>query len=59
MKSEMLHVNLGLQISEELKAEAIRLDRSASWLMRKAWELAKERISDLPGSPPTNQRRFA
>ncbi len=32
----------------EVAAEAIRQDRSMSWIIQKAWLLARERIKDIP-----------
>ena len=34
---------------EETKAEAIRQDRSISWIMQTAWRLAREEMSRYPG----------
>jgi len=33
---------------QEMHADAIRLDRSLSWVVRKAWELAKVRLAAIP-----------
>ena len=33
---------------EEMKAEAERLDRSYSWLVQKAWKLARGEIKRMP-----------
>jgi uncharacterized small protein (TIGR04563 family) len=32
----------------EIKREAIRLDRSLSWIVQHAWRLAREEIRKLP-----------
>lgn len=33
---------------EEIKAEATRLDRSLSWVVQRAWKVAKAEIAKLP-----------
>jgi len=43
-------------MSRELEAEAARLDRSTSWIVQRAWKLAKGEMaragrSSSPGSP--------
>lgn len=35
-------------MQEELRAEAERLDRSFSWLIQRAWKLARGEIKRLP-----------
>lgn len=42
---------LPVAIREEMTAEAKRLDRSLSGVIRIAWKLAKKRVSQLPGEP--------
>ena len=32
----------------EIKAEATRQDRSLSWIMQKAWKLAREQMTAMP-----------
>ncbi len=32
----------------EIEQEAIRLDRSLSWVVQRAWKVAKESIKKLP-----------
>lgn len=51
---DMMHVRLDPQIRQAIEAEAKRLDRSLSWVMRMAWNIASERISKLraPGASP-------
>jgi uncharacterized small protein (TIGR04563 family) len=34
---------------EETKAEAMRQDRSISWIIQKAWVLSKEQLHTYPG----------
>lgn len=36
---------------EEMKKEAKRLDRSLSWVMIRAWLIAKTRIRNFPSYP--------
>jgi uncharacterized small protein (TIGR04563 family) len=36
---------------EEVVAEATRMDRSLSWVVQKAWEIAKEKLRELPAAP--------
>jgi uncharacterized small protein (TIGR04563 family) len=39
----------------EVQAEAQRLDRSMSWVVQRAWTLAKEKMKDIPSVPnPTS-----
>ncbi len=33
---------------DEIKAEAARLDRSLSWMVQRAWKVAREDIKKLP-----------
>lgn len=44
---------LTLYFSEELvaetKREAVRQDRSLSWVLQMAWLMARDQIQDLPG----------
>lgn len=39
------------ELLEQLQAEARRQDRSASWLVQRALELALPRLRQLPGAP--------
>ena len=34
---------------KEIEKESIRQDRSKSWLVQKAWEIARETIMQFPG----------
>ena len=36
------------QMLTDIKEEAARLDRSLSWVVQRAWRLAKEEIKKLP-----------
>ncbi|MFU8802768.1 MAG: TIGR04563 family protein [Bradymonadaceae bacterium] len=42
-----------LYLSEDLlnetKQEALRQDRSLSWIMEAAWKMARERLQEMPG----------
>lgn len=44
-------VYLPIEVREELEAEMLRQDRSASWLLRRAWALARKRILRFPNKP--------
>lgn len=35
---------------EEIKSEAIRQDRSMSWVVQKAWELSRDTIRQFPSA---------
>jgi uncharacterized small protein (TIGR04563 family) len=35
---------------EELKLEARRMDRSLSWVVQKAWKLARQRVRAMPSA---------
>lgn len=35
---------------EDIKAEAIRLDRSLSWVVQRAWKTARAEIRKIPSS---------
>ena len=34
---------------EEMRAEAIRQDRSLSWLVQRAWLIARDTVAGYPG----------
>jgi uncharacterized small protein (TIGR04563 family) len=36
----------------EINSEAIRQDRSLSWIMQQAWAKARERMAAMPSSTP-------
>ncbi len=36
---------------EEIKGEAARQGRSVSWIVQRAWKVAKERIRAIPAPP--------
>lgn len=36
------------QMAQDLAREAKRLQRSKSWLMQRAWRIARERIAEFP-----------
>jgi uncharacterized small protein (TIGR04563 family) len=38
------------QMLRQVQEEAIRQDRSLSWVVQRAWRLARERIAKLPGT---------
>jgi uncharacterized small protein (TIGR04563 family) len=35
----------------EIREEAIRLDRSMSWVVQRAWKVARKQVQALPGDP--------
>lgn len=35
---------------EEIKSEAQRLDRSLSWMIQRAWKLAREELARFPSA---------
>lgn len=35
---------------DEIRAESIRQDRSMSWVVQKAWEIARETIRQFPST---------
>lgn len=35
---------------EEIRAESLRQDRSMSWVVQKAWEIARETIRQFPSA---------
>jgi len=44
-------------VLKEIQAEAIRQDRSLSWVVQRAWALARKRLANMPSAPgttPTN-----
>jgi len=40
---------------DEIKSEAARLERSLSWVVTKAWKLARAKIKSLPSDPPVKK----
>lgn len=36
-------------VVNETKQEALRQDRSLSWIMEVAWKIARERLQSMPG----------
>lgn len=38
------------EMLEEMQSEAVRLDRSLSWVSQRAWKLARKDIAKIPGS---------
>jgi uncharacterized small protein (TIGR04563 family) len=37
------------EMLREMADEAIRQDRSLSWVMQRAWKIARERVTKIPG----------
>jgi uncharacterized small protein (TIGR04563 family) len=44
---------------EEIKAEAVRLDRSLSWVVQRAWKTARAEIRKIPSSQAVDDARPA
>jgi uncharacterized small protein (TIGR04563 family) len=44
------------ELLEEMEAEARRLKRPLSWLMREAWKKARGRIATFPDRPTLPER---
>jgi|HubBroStandDraft_2_1064218.scaffolds.fasta_scaffold72086_2 uncharacterized small protein (TIGR04563 family) len=42
-----LSVKFPNEMIEELKEESARLDRTRSWIMQRAWVLARERVKEI------------
>lgn len=42
-------------MSDEIRLEAKRLDRSLSWVIQKAWRLARLEIQKIPSEPTTEE----
>ncbi len=38
------------EVLQEIQAEAIRQDRSLSWIVQQAWRLARERLMKVPST---------
>lgn len=45
-----MSIYLGTEIEAELRAEAARVDRTPSWILQRAWRIAKEQIKALPSA---------
>ncbi len=38
-------------VLQEIQAEAIRQDRSLSWVVQHAWMVARGRVTNMPSAP--------
>jgi uncharacterized small protein (TIGR04563 family) len=38
------------EMLQEIQQEAIRLDRSLSWIVQQAWRAARSRLAKVPGA---------
>ena len=47
-KKNKVSIYLPKEILDELKNEKERLDRSASWLIQRAWKVANKEIKKMP-----------
>lgn len=45
--------------AEELRAEAKRLERSMSWVIQRAWQIAREEIRKMPSAPSEQEEPTA
>lgn len=36
----------------EIREEASRLDRSLSWVVQRAWKIARKQLQAMPANPP-------
>lgn len=41
-----------VEVLDEIKAEADRLDRSFSWVVQAAWKLSKDKVAAIPAAEP-------
>jgi uncharacterized small protein (TIGR04563 family) len=39
------------EMLQDIQQEAVRLDRSLSWIVQRAWRVARERISQMSAAP--------
>ena len=37
---------------QEIRDEATRLDRSLSWIVQRAWKVARKQLQAMPSAPP-------
>jgi uncharacterized small protein (TIGR04563 family) len=49
--SRKLSLYIPQEMLQEMEAQAIRLNRPLSWLVREAWRLARLRVSTFPDRP--------
>lgn len=40
---------------QEIREEAARLDRSLSWIVQRAWKVARKEIQTMPSEPPIGE----
>lgn len=43
-----ISIYLPSEVLEEIDAEAKRLDRTRSWMLKQAWKLSKQKMSEMP-----------
>lgn len=41
------------EMADDVTAEAKRLERSPNWLLRRAWQIAREQIKQMPSADGT------
>ena len=49
-----------MDMYHEVREEAVRLDRSVSWVVVQAWRIARSKIKNLPGvtDPPDSDTKL-
>lgn len=50
-KAQRMSLYFPAHVAAEMRAEALRQDRSVSWLVTRAWNLAKAEIAKAPDAP--------
>ena len=40
---------------DEIREEASRLDRSLSWVVQRAWKVARKHVHAIPSDPPVEE----
>jgi uncharacterized small protein (TIGR04563 family) len=44
------------EMLQEIRDEAERLDRSLSWVVQRAWKIARKQVRSIPGDPHLDER---
>lgn len=40
---------------KEIREQALRLDRSLSWVVQRAWKIARRQVQQMPSDPPVSE----
>lgn len=40
---------------QEIRQQALRLDRSLSWVVQRAWKIARKQVQQMPSDPPVSE----